>query len=310
MLCSQCQFDLGPRNVKCRCGFDNATRSWCRPTTNETYFANQSFGTKRWESLVLHALAYALRDVHIVFQHHVPVDLPGRERFLIDAYFPSINLAVEVDEEYHGNAEQRQEDLRREAEIRRQLGCEFFRIDAWGAPVFPQIDRLVQRVRALHAERQVDPWFRPAPEERAGGEYKAQRLDELERAGAFAFMEDLAEEVRQMGFVVQVGSINDIPSPANGEAGFVIRLGHLTFTVNRRASPKLKLLVADHLTAQSMERMGFAIEPRQVELKRDGSESPRYWEFRDVGRVDRERLLAHLQEIQERHQPPFGREAA
>lgn len=301
MKCSHCDFDLGPRRERCRCGFDMATGTWCRPSTNETYFATQSFGAKRWESLVLHALAYALRDVHIAFQHHVPVALPGRKRFLIDAYFPAIDLAVEVDEDYHGTEAQKDNDLLREAEIRRLLRCDFIRIDVWGAPVFPQIDSLVAKVRERLQERATAPWFRPAPEERASGEFKAGMIDELERAGAFAFMEGFADEVRELGFVVNTGSINNVPSPANGEAGFILRLDDLVFTVNRRASPGLRLLIGDVTTSDAMEALGYHMKPHQPMPNREDPRKAKYFSFAQIERRhDREGLLALLREIRDR----------
>lgn len=311
MRCTKCAFDLGPKGQRCRCGFDMSTGGWCRPSTNETYFATQSFGAKRWESLVLHALAFALRDVHISFQHHVPVALPGRKRFLIDAYFPAIELAVEVDEDYHGTEDQKAADRLREAEIRRLLGCDFRRIDVWGAPVFPQIDGLVNMVRERLAARRIEPWFRPAPEERAGGEFKAKNIDELERAGTFAFMEDFADEVRKLGFVVQAGSINNVPSPASGEAGFILRFEDLVFTVNKRKTPGLRLLVADAATADSLEALGYAINPHQPPTRVQPPRKNKYFSFAEIeDRLDREGVLALLRDIRDRRRVVRMRAAA
>ena len=46
--------------------------------------------------------------------------------YRVDIYFPSINLIVEYDEEYH--AKQKKEDERREAEIKEYLECNFIRV--------------------------------------------------------------------------------------------------------------------------------------------------------------------------------------
>ena len=302
MNCSQCGFNLGLTNRRCRCGFDMSTETWCRPSTNETYFATQSFGAKRWESLVLHALSYALRDVHIAFQHHVPVELPGRKRFLIDAYFHTIDLAVEVDEDYHGTEAQKADDKLRESEIRRLLGCDFVRIDVWGKPVFPQIDNLVANVRQRLKERAVPTWSRPAPEERASGEFTASNMDKLERAGAFAFMDDFADEVRELGFVVQEGSINGVPSKGNGEAGFILRLDDLVFTVNRRVSPQLRLLLANVATSDALESLGYQTESHQPKPTIDEPRRSKYFSIVgfDKQRHDREGILNILRDIRDK----------
>jgi very-short-patch-repair endonuclease len=46
--------------------------------------------------------------------------------FHLDGYIPEINLAIEVDEEYH--KKQKDKDIAREEFIKQKLGCQFLRI--------------------------------------------------------------------------------------------------------------------------------------------------------------------------------------
>lgn len=50
--------------------------------------------------------------------------------YFIDGYCPALNLAVEVDEEYHKNI--RGKDLVRENDIKKELSCQFLRIAVGG----------------------------------------------------------------------------------------------------------------------------------------------------------------------------------
>jgi very-short-patch-repair endonuclease len=300
MNCSQCATPIQPRQSICRCGFNAITNEYCRPTTNETYFAQQSFGRKKWESLVLHALTFSLRDVYISFQHHV-TEIESGARYLIDAYLPDINLAIEIDEDYHGGEEQIARDQIRETVIRRVLNCEIVRIDTYTKPVFEQIDQTVFMVRQRLAAQQIPSWMRQAPEERQIGEYSAGMIDELERAGAFSIVEAFADEVRAIGFEVEFSSVKGIPSPGNGETGFVLRLGELTLTLNRRKTPGLRLLIADRTSADRLQAVGYRVEAHQLLSKPGEPEDWKYFSFSESERrMDSKHMLDLLRQIAER----------
>lgn len=53
---------------------------------------------------------------------------PSNKIAYIDLYYPNINLAIEIDEEYHDLRQD--EDANRQQEIVNELGCEFLRINA------------------------------------------------------------------------------------------------------------------------------------------------------------------------------------
>ncbi|WP_368151458.1 AbaSI family restriction endonuclease [Aeromonas sp. R2-4] len=74
----------------------------------------------------MYALHYALRDVKLMSQY--PVD-----KYFIDGYFPDLKIAVEIDEPYHNR--QKEDDLKRESDIKAELDCEFFRINV-SEPVY------------------------------------------------------------------------------------------------------------------------------------------------------------------------------
>lgn len=246
---------------------------------------------------MLHALCYELHDVNISLQHHVYSPDTGR-RYLLDAYLPDLNLAIEIDERHH--AYQEDADRERERDIKNQLNCNLERIDVYGQPVFSQVRALAVHIRQMLAKETIPPYQREAPEEKfngISGEYAAAMVNELERAGAFTFMEDFSQEVKDIGYSVKFGAINGIPSTANGEAGFIIELNKLRFTLSRRKTPSLRLLIADKETSYIMISLGFAIRGHQ---RKDGKY--RYYSLPDEKhRLDTEEAIELLRRIKQRH---------
>jgi len=49
--------------------------------------------------------------------------------YFLDGYCPGLNLAIEVDEPYHKNEEQLTKDIYREIQIKKEMSCQFLRID-------------------------------------------------------------------------------------------------------------------------------------------------------------------------------------
>lgn len=66
-------------------------------------------------------MLYELLDKIVEFEEQYLI-----EGYKIDFYFPSLNLAVEYDEQHHKN--QNLDDIERENNIKKSLGCEFLRV--------------------------------------------------------------------------------------------------------------------------------------------------------------------------------------
>ena len=117
------------------------------PTSNELYIQkNTRTSHKRWESMALYALHYALRDVEIISQYKVGL-------YFIDAYIPTANLAIEIDEEYHEN--NKTKDNQRQQFIENSLGCTFIRVDVQ-KNFYDQIDSIVLFIEDLKAWIEAD----------------------------------------------------------------------------------------------------------------------------------------------------------
>jgi very-short-patch-repair endonuclease len=225
---------------------------------------------------VLHAIAFALRDIHILFQHYVFSD-KSNCAYYIDAYFPGINIAVEIDEEHHKSVQNAERDRIRQLEITEIFGCEFIRINAYSKPVFQQVDNLIDTIRAKLILNAIPVWQRKAPEEQfRGGVYSAEHIEQLEESGAFVFMENLAEEVRDIGFRVTFESLDGIPSPGNGEAGFSVRGYGLTMILLRRSKPTLKLLAMNQGSADLLANRGYQTTGCQLKNR----VAPRFFEVK------------------------------
>ena len=149
-VCQSCGKLLEEQDL-CWCGFDNANSKQLRCTANEEFiFLNTKTSHKRFESMVVYALHFALRDLELRSQYHVQM---GNNKYLIDLYSPALKLAIEIDEPYHFQNEQKEKDENREQQIKKKLGCEFYRIDC-NKPIYAQVDRLI----ALIKKRRYDIW--------------------------------------------------------------------------------------------------------------------------------------------------------
>ena len=198
---------------------------------------------KRLESMVLYALHYSLRDVLIHSQHAVVVD--GRDSpYYIDAYFPDLNLAVEIDEPHH--VRQREADSVREQEIKKKIECRFIRIDC-DESVYDQVDRIVAHVRALEKEHGIKPWrHQPKPSYLKTGEYKAHHIKQLEENGIPELMESFENDLLVEGNeVFQKEKNGGIPSKSNGELGFLVKRNGFTFAIYARHTGNVNVRVLD-----------------------------------------------------------------
>lgn len=196
-------------------------------TDKEKYIhMNTRTSHKRWESMVMYALHYGLRDVELISQHNVGC-------YLVDGYFPGINLVIEIDEEHHSS--QVEIDIEREKYIKEKLSCEFLRVDI-RKPVYAQIDDIIEIVRSKNP-----PTWTIEKKERQQGLYSQQKTEELESAGAFAFVDELIEEFEELEIVIDRNHVGTPITPPNGEIGFNICFDGLTLSllVTKRLLPKV-----------------------------------------------------------------------
>ncbi|WP_157532806.1 DUF559 domain-containing protein [Moritella dasanensis] len=192
---------------------------------------NTKTSHKRWESIVMYALHFSLRDVKLLSQYKIGP-------YLVDGYFPDLNLVVEIDEAHHDF--QIEDDIIRENYIQDKLGCEFYRIDIKKS-VYEQVDKLIERVRSISTSE----WTIEI-KVRKEGEYSKQKREELEEVGAFDFLTHLQEDLEQLDIMVDTNHIGTPLTPPNGEVGFMVNFNGLTLCLIVTKSLKPKLLVTDY----------------------------------------------------------------
>lgn len=197
-------------------------------TPNERYIQeNTRTSHKRWESMVVYALHYALRNVEIVSQYHV-------EKYKIDAYLPSLNLAIEIDEEYHLN-NLINDDIRQKF-IERALGCTFIRINIT-EDVYDQVDRIVKYVNEFN----LPAWVHEIPQTVTNtGEFSAAKRDKLEKEGAYIFIEKFKSKCIEMDLTVLKEKTD---GSGNGMLGVDIFFDGLTLKAITGTSKKIKFQV-------------------------------------------------------------------
>jgi len=222
----------------------------------------------------MYALHYGLRDVKFLSQY--PVD-----QYYIDGYFPDLKIAVEIDEPYHER--QKEEDSIRETHIKSELDCEFFRINV-NEPVYEQVDRLVEKIRALSPPR----WeIKDRPIRNISGEFSKDKIDRLTAANAFEFLDSIQEEIEQLGVSVDTNELNPNTLPNNGMVGFDVIFGELRLTVFTRSTCKPKIIVAKY-DADILKKLGLhCSEPSKTK--------PPYWKISDLDRqLTRDEAVSYL----------------
>ena len=112
------------------------TRPSCSGKTEyiTTMFNKRTEG-KNFENFVLNAIYTKIGNLELIPITQKYVKLGRKKEKLdeewtakIDLFFPQINYAIEVDEGYHLEEEQRQKDKEREEAIKKLLKCDFERI--------------------------------------------------------------------------------------------------------------------------------------------------------------------------------------
>jgi very-short-patch-repair endonuclease len=197
---------------------------------------------KRMEAMVIYALHYALRDVKILSQYYVQTEC--KKTFFIDAYFPDIKLAIEVDEPYHD--QQKETDSEREKEIKKMLDCTFLRVHHRSS-IYEQVDQIVNLVKEKIKLQGVKPWeYKLKALQGNSGEYTEENLNKLKDAGIPELMSVFSSELEEEGFELsEKPNSRGIPSPGNGEHGFLAKHSQIEFAIFARASGIINIRVMD-----------------------------------------------------------------
>lgn len=219
----------------CVCGYNFVDPERSTIHANERFvYLNTKTSHKLYESMVVYALHYALRDVKVMSQFPVIVD---GYSYYIDAYIPEVNLAIEIDEPYHER--QQDLDLKRELRIKDYLGCQFIRIKC-NQSLYEQVDEIVELVRS----KNLPSWnaHHPEPNQRSG-EFSANSWAQLVANNVPEIMDTFFAELKSQGELVREESIKGIPSTSNGEYGFLLEKSGLTFAIYMRKTKTLRVRV-------------------------------------------------------------------
>ena len=222
-------------------------------THNEIYIQeNTRTSHKRWESMVMYALHYALRDVEIRSQHSVGC-------YLLDGYIPAINLAIEIDEPHHEREININNDIGRQEYIETQLKCRFERIkinlESTDNSVYAQIDELIKKIKEEITFRGIEPWIhQPIPRSENIGAYTTAMQDALRSAGAYEFTKNLKDDIDRAGLVTKISNIKALSEGGNGQLGFNVCMDGITFelVITATLNPKVQVVAYTELAKKKL----------------------------------------------------------
>lgn len=227
-------------------------------THNEIYIQeNTRTSHKRWESMVMYALHYALRDVEIKSQHSVGC-------YLLDGYIPAINLAIEIDEPHHEREININNDIGRQEYIEEQLKCRFERIkinlENTDHSVYEQIDELINKIKKEITALGIEAWsHQPIPRTKNTLEYTQEKQIALRDAGAYEFTKNLKDDIDRAGLVTQISNINALSEGGNGQLGFNVCMDGITFELVITKTKNTKILVVAY-TDLAKEKLELKLE--------------------------------------------------
>jgi len=124
---------------------------------------SKKYRLKKHENFVITSFIHdkALADLKPFTQFYVPGK--NKEYFLIDLYYPQINLAIEIDEEHHSNLISA--DKRREELINQNIDCQFERINIEKDDVQKRIQEikglLIAKKKECIAKGDFEEWTPP-----------------------------------------------------------------------------------------------------------------------------------------------------
>ncbi|KXS33957.1 MAG: hypothetical protein AWU56_2465 [Idiomarina sp. T82-3] len=294
MNCPRCQTPRlkqdGLEIEICVCGYNFNDSSKSTVHANEEFiFHNTRTSHKRYESMVMYALHYSLRDVELLSQHHV---IANDNVYKIDGYFPEINLAIEVDEPYH--EKQREDDAKREESIKGLLGCEFIRVTC-DRSLYEQVDDIVRLVKSQISTKWIHKRSQP---NRHSGKYTIDLWEGLVANHIPDMMDTLATKLASQGAEVWYGSISGIPSTSNGEYGFLLKKSGVTFAIYSRKTRTIRVRVMeldDRIPAEFIEK--HLIPKQQKAGKRPrfyAIEEKNYYSDEEAALDALDNLLSHL----------------
>jgi len=211
------------------------------PTSNEIYIQkNTRTSHKRWESMVVYALHFALRNIRIESQYKVGI-------YFIDAFLPEANLAIEIDEEHHKL--NKLNDMYRQSVIEKMIGCKFIRIDV-EQDVYVQIDRIINYVENLNL-----PKWTYEPPLFQDGNYSRTKNAKLEANGIYDFVEKLLARCSEL----ELNTSDLISSDSgNGMLGFRVNFDGLVLQLITGVSKKIKFQVYE-FDPQSLEKADLRV---------------------------------------------------
>ena len=211
------------------------------PTSNEIYIQrNTRTSHKRWESMVVYALHFALRNIRIESQYKVGI-------YFIDAFLPEANLAIEIDEEHHKL--NKLNDMYRQSVIEKMIGCKFIRIDV-EQDVYVQIDRIINYVENLNL-----PKWTYEPPIFQDGNYSRTKNAKLEANGIYDFVEKLLARCSEL----ELNTSDLISSDSgNGMLGFRVNFDGLVLQLITGVSKKIKFQVYE-FDPQSLEKADLRV---------------------------------------------------
>lgn len=268
MRCPRCNHPIANDQQYCFCGFNFLNADNSKITANEEFiYHNTRTSHKLYESMVMYALHFALRDVQLVSQYHVSCN--GFDYYL-DGYFPAIKLAIEIDEPHH--EQQIEVDNARQNAITEKLGCEFIRISCTES-IYQQVDKIVERIKSEN----LPPWSyqRPQPNARTG-EFSASHWSALTHAEIPEMMDAFMAFLELEGHQVEIGNVRGIPSPSNGEYGFLFHYQGYTLSIFARKTGKVRIIVMIVPNDANTDMLSQFLEPRQI---KDGK--ARYYELKE-----------------------------
>ncbi|MCF8380076.1 MAG: hypothetical protein K9H49_10895 [Bacteroidales bacterium] len=117
---------------------------------------------KSFESYVVYGIFHFTRHLDVEFTTQQMVIRPNGNRAMMDMFFPSLKLAIEVDEGQHFDSEGEfiETDVTRETDIINAIDCDFERPDATKGlqHLDMEIQRIAKKIEGLHKTIKPTQW--------------------------------------------------------------------------------------------------------------------------------------------------------
>ncbi|WP_105253560.1 hypothetical protein [Pseudoalteromonas sp. T1lg75] len=100
------------------------------------------------------------------------------------------------------------------------------------------------------------------------GKFKKEAIEALEANNIPELISVFAEELEKEGSAIIHGAVNGIPSPSNGELGFLTKRAGFTFAVYARKTGRVNVRVVDFDESVSASTVEKLLHPRQEDEKK------------------------------------------